>query len=177
MRRVAEQHSPDLVPEFAAAAEQIHAEIVNQAWNEQMGSFTGSYGARDLDASLLQLASLRFLDRGDPRLVRTVEAIARELDRNGWLLRYGIDDGFGRPQVSFVICNLWYSEALAWVGRLSKAQEVLGRALDAATPLGLLSEDYDPTSARQWGNFPQAYSHVGLIHAAFAASPRWTEVT
>jgi GH15 family glucan-1,4-alpha-glucosidase len=176
MRRVAEQHAPNLAAEFGAAAEHIHGEIAERAWSAEAGAFAGSYGGNDLDASLLQLAALRFLPRDDPRLVGTIEGIARQLGRNGWLLRYGIDDGFGQPQVSFLICNLWYVEALAVIGRMDEARSVLERCLQALTPLGLLSEDYDPVKKRQWGNYPQAYSHVGLIHAAFAASPRWTEV-
>ena len=78
--------------------------------------------------------------------------------------------------MSFLICNLWYVEALATIGRMDEARSVLERCLEALTPLGLLSEDYDPVNRRQWGNYPQAYSHVGLIHAAFAAAPRWAEV-
>jgi GH15 family glucan-1,4-alpha-glucosidase len=136
----------------------------------------GSYGGEELDASLLQMASLRFLPRDDRRLAATIEAVARELGRNGWIQRYRMDDGFGRPDMAFVICTLWYVEALAAVGRKAEAEEVLGRALAARSGLGLLAEDVDPKGGRQWGNFPQAYSHVGLIHAAFAASPRWTEV-
>jgi GH15 family glucan-1,4-alpha-glucosidase len=136
----------------------------------------GSYGGNELDASLLQMASLRFLPRDDPRLVGTLDAIARELDRDGWIQRYSRDDGFGRPDVAFVLCTLWYVEALATVGRTREAESVLEHALRALSPLGLLAEDVDPRTGRQWGNFPQAYSHVGLIHAAFAASPRWVEV-
>jgi len=176
MRGVARRHAPALEPEFAAAAERIHAEIVARAWDGERRAFVGSYGGPDLDASLLQMASLRFLARDDPRLVSTIEVLARELDHEGWLLRYRRDDGFGRPQVAFVLCSLWYVEALVAIGRTAEAERVLARVLAARSPLGLLAEDVDPLQGRQWGNFPQAYSHVGLIHAAFAASPRWREV-
>jgi GH15 family glucan-1,4-alpha-glucosidase len=105
-----------------------------------------------------------------------VDAIARELDQQGWIQRYKLDDGFGKPEVAFVLCTLWYVEALAKLGRLGEAEKVLARSLGALSPLGLLAEDVDPRNLRQWGNFPQAYSHVGLIHAAFAASPHWSDV-
>jgi len=176
MRVVAARHAPELVPEFGAAAERLRGEIVERAFDARRGTFVGSYGGGELDAALLQMASLRFLPKDDARLLGTLEAIARELDRGGWVQRYRHDDGFGRPDVAFVLCTLWYVEALATVGRLRQAELVLERALGALSPLGLLAEDFDPKAGRQWGNFPQAYSHVGLIHAAFAASPRWNEV-
>ena len=176
MRRVATHHAPALEAEFAAAAERIHADIDTRAWSTSLGGFAGSHGGNDLDASLLQMASLRFLPRDDLRLASTIDAIAAGLSDNGWLRRYRIDDGFGRPEVAFVICTLWYVEALAVMGRCREAEETLQRTLAALSPLGLIAEDYDPRGRRLWGNFPQAYSHVGLIHAAFAASPRWSEV-
>ncbi|HEX6884450.1 MAG TPA: glycoside hydrolase family 15 protein, partial [Planctomycetota bacterium] len=176
MRAVAQRHAPTLEQEFAAAAQRIHAELCARAFHPELGAFAGSYGSTDLDASLLQMAALRFLPRDDPRLGATVDAIARGLDQGGWIQRYKLDDGFGKPQVAFVLCSLWYVEALALLGRGREAEGVLERVLGALSPLGLLSEDVDPHSLRQWGNFPQAYSHVGLIHAAFAASPRWSEV-
>jgi GH15 family glucan-1,4-alpha-glucosidase len=176
MRAVATRHAAALAPEFAAAAERIHAEIVARAWSPSRGAFVGTYGGNDLDASLLQMASLRFLPKDDPRLLATLDTIAIELDQGGWVQRYKLDDGFGRPEVAFVLCTLWYVEALATVGRAREAEQVLARVLAVLSPLGLISEDLDPKGPRMWGNFPQAYSHVGMIHAAFAASPRWVEV-
>ena len=93
----------------------------------------------------------------------------------GWLHRYSLNDGFGKPSVAFVICTFWLIEALAATGRREEARAVFDR-IRALSPLGLLSEDYDPGVPRMWGNFPQTYSHVGLIHAAFAASPTWMDV-
>ena len=176
MARVAKDHASSLVAEFAAAADRIREDIVAKAWNADAGSFAGSHGGRDLDAALLQMASLRFLGGQDPRLIGTIDAIQENLFSNGWLMRYRIDDGFGRPEVAFLLCTFWLIEALAITGRAREAQVIMERAHSALTPLGLLSEDIDPKSLRLWGNFPQAYSHVGLIHAAFAASPRWAEV-
>jgi len=176
MRGVAALHAPSLESEFASAAARIREELEARAWNQERGCFVGSYGGADLDASLLQMAPLRFLPPGDPRLAATVDAISRDLGEQGWIQRYRLDDGFGRPEVAFVLCTLWYVEALATLGRHAEAEKVLARSLSALSPLGLLSEDVDPRGLRQWGNFPQAYSHVGLIHAAFAASPRWADV-
>jgi GH15 family glucan-1,4-alpha-glucosidase len=90
--------------------------------------------------------------------------------------RYSLNDGFGTPTVAFVICTFWLIEALATAGRREEAAALFTGIHGALSPLGLLSEDFDPDGHRMWGNFPQTYSHVGLIHAAFAASPTWTEV-
>jgi GH15 family glucan-1,4-alpha-glucosidase len=122
------------------------------------------------------MVRLRFLPIQDSRLTDTVNAIHTDLMRAGWLRRYSLDDGFGKPTVAFVICTFWLIEALAATGRREEAAAVMERIHVALSPLGLLSEDFDPSQSRMWGNFPQTYSHVGLIHAAFAASPSWTDV-
>ena len=109
-------------------------------------------------------------------LTGTINAIQKDLMRAGWLQRYSLNDGFGKPTVAFVICTFWLIEALATGGRREEARAMFDRIQPALSPLGLLSEDYDPSLPRMWGNFPQTYSHVGLIHAAFAASPTWPEV-
>jgi GH15 family glucan-1,4-alpha-glucosidase len=177
MARVAERHAPERAREFHDAAARIHAEIVQHAWNEKLGFFASQYGGSDLDASLLQMARLRFLPATDPRLQSTITAIQKGLDREGWLQRYAFNDGFGQPAVAFVICSFWLVEALVAIGRHEEARVVFDRIRAAAgSPLGILSEDYDPAAKRMWGNFPQTYSHAGLIHAAFAASPDWPEV-
>jgi GH15 family glucan-1,4-alpha-glucosidase len=121
------------------------------------------------------MAPLRFLPGNDPRLAATVDAIRGDLARDGWLMRYRNDDGLGVPSVAFVICTFWLAEALAVTGRVADAKAVMARVSDVLSPLGLMSEDCEIASRRLWGNFPQAYSHVGLIHAAFAASPRWAD--
>jgi GH15 family glucan-1,4-alpha-glucosidase len=176
MAGIADLHEPALAPEFHAAADRIHAEVVAQSWNPTKKSFVGHYGGEDLDASLLQMVRLRFLPPGDPGLSSTIDAIHRDLSRDGWLQRYSLNDGFGKPSVAFVICTFWLIEALAAAGRREEARAIFNRIHGALSPLGLLSEDYEPAPPRMWGNFPQTYSHVGLIHAAFAASPPWTEV-
>jgi GH15 family glucan-1,4-alpha-glucosidase len=176
MARVAARHAPALEAWFRDAAARLREEVVKHAWSAERGAFAGSYGGSDLDASLLQMATLRFLPGGDPRLAGTIDAIHQQLSRDGWLFRYRLDDGFGQPTVAFVICTFWLVEALAALGRKGEARAVMDRAQSVLSPLGLLSEDYDTSEPRMWGNFPQAYSHVGLIHAAFAASPRWEEI-
>jgi GH15 family glucan-1,4-alpha-glucosidase len=173
---VLEGTAPGAGAELAAAAKRIHAEILERAWRPGPGSFAASYQGSDLDASLLQMVPLRFLPRTDPRLGSTVDAIARTLGRGDWLDRYRHDDGFGTPQVAFVLCTFWLVQALAGLGRHEEAARRLEASFRALSPLGLLSEDFDPAARRLWGNYPQAYSHVGLIHAAFDASPRWPEV-
>jgi GH15 family glucan-1,4-alpha-glucosidase len=125
---------------------------------------------------LIQLAKLRFLPLDDPRMRSSLQAIQTGLGRDGWLFRYTHEDGFGRPTVAFVICTLWLAEAQALMGQREEARLLLERVCGALSPLGLLAEDYDPFGKRLWGNFPQAYSHAGLINAAFAVSPAWSEV-
>jgi GH15 family glucan-1,4-alpha-glucosidase len=176
MAGIASRHAPAHEAEFRFAAERIHADIIANSWNAQRQSFVGHYGGDDLDASLLQMIRLRFLPAGDPKSISTIDAIRKDLSLGGWLQRYSLNDGFGKPSVAFVICSFWLIEALAAAGRRSEASEIFERILEVTSPLGLLSEDYDPGEPRMWGNFPQTYSHVGLINAAFAASPQWTEV-
>jgi len=170
------RHAPESEAEFRAAAARLREEILRQCWRPDLGSFVASHGGQDLDASLLMMVPLRFLPGEDPRLATTVGAVLRGLGRGDWVDRYRRDDGFGLPQVAFVLCNFWLVQALAGTGRLAEARARLESAFRALSPLGLLAEDYDPAVGRLWGNFPQAYSHVGLIHAAFDASPPWREV-
>ena len=176
MSRVAAQHAPALEQEFGGHAQRIREEIAARAWNPDVGSFVGTYGGHELDASLLQMATLRFLPMNDHRLLGTINSIWKHLSRDGWLLRYRLNDGFGSPTVAFIICTFWLIEALGAVGRSDEAKQTMEQVRSALSPLGLLSEDYETPSLRMWGNFPQAYSHVGLIHAAFAASPRWADI-
>lgn len=176
MARIADLHVPSHAAEFHSAADRIHAEVIAHSWSRSRNSFVGHYGGEDLDASLLQMVRLRFLPAGDPKLTSTIDAIHKDLSVGGWLQRYSLNDGFGKPSVAFVICTFWLIEALSAVGRRDEASEFFDRIHGALSHLGLLSEDFDPVEPRMWGNFPQTYSHVGLINAAFAASPQWTDV-
>ena len=176
MARISDLHQPALAGEFHEAAERIREEVMSRSWSAARNSFVGHYGGEDLDASLLQMVRLRFLPADDARLKNTVDTIHKDLAWGAWLQRYSLNDGFGKPSVAFVICTFWLIEALAAAGRRAEARAVFDSIHGALSPLGLLSEDFDPAQPLMWGNFPQTYSHVGLIHAAFAASPTWTEV-
>jgi GH15 family glucan-1,4-alpha-glucosidase len=177
MTKVAERHlGADRASHYADAAGRIREEILKRAWNADVNSLVATYDGRDLDASLLQIAPLHFLPPDHPLLRSTIDTITARLARDGWLFRYHHDDGFGPPTVAFVLCTFWYADALAATGRTAEARAVVERARAALSPLGLLAEDFDSATGRLWGNYPQAYSHVGLIHAAFAASPRWAEI-
>lgn len=177
MTRVSAMHAPKLEDEFRIASNKIREEILANAWcSDDGGCFAATYGGKDLDASLLQMAFLRFLPFDDPKLSGTIRSIRNGLSNDGWLFRYRLDDGFGSPKVAFTICTFWLVEALADSGQMEEAKEIMDRVHSALSRLGLLSEDYETSNMRMWGNFPQAYSHVGLIHAAFAASPPWADV-
>lgn len=176
MASIASRHAPALEAPFRSAASRVHAELCEHAWNPRLSSFVGTYGGDDLDASVLQAVPLRFLPSDDARITSTIDALRRGLDLDGWMRRYAKDDGFGTPQVAFVLCKLWLIEALARTHRVDEARTLLDGVCASLAPLGLIAEDYAPRERRMWGNFPQAYSHVGLIHAAFAASPSWSEV-
>jgi GH15 family glucan-1,4-alpha-glucosidase len=176
MARVYSLHAPANEPEFRSAAERIREEIIAKAWCPTINSFAATYEGHDLDASLLQMAYLRFLPLDDPRIASSIKATRKGLANGDWLFRYQLDDGFGLPQVAFIICTFWLIEALADSGQTAEAKAVMDRVHSVFSGLGLLSEDYETSNMRMWGNFPQAYSHVGLIHAAFAASPPWADV-
>lgn len=175
MHRIAMHHSPADAAEFAENAQQIRGEILTRAVHPIRGCLVADYGGTEVDAALLQAVTLRLLRSDDPRLHSTVNVIQADLAQEGWLRRYRTDDGFGVPAVAFMLCTFWLIEALARLGRNAEARALMDRVREVQSPLGLLSEDVDPLTHTMWGNFPQAYSHVGLIHAAFAASPRWLE--
>ncbi|MFP5374628.1 MAG: glycoside hydrolase family 15 protein, partial [Gammaproteobacteria bacterium] len=158
-------------------ADLVHARIVAHAWDEERGHFVESWGGRRLDAALLLLADLGFVAPDDPRFVATVEAIGRELLRGDALFRYVAPDDFGAPETSFTICTFWYIDALAAIGRVGEARAMFERLLARRNPLGLLSEDLAFEDGEAWGNFPQTYSHVGLIIAAMRLSRPWQDAT
>lgn len=176
MRGIAARHAPGLAGSFAEAERHLRQQIIERAWNPRLGAFSSTYGGDQLDASLLEMANLRFLPQTDTRLLGTIEAIRKGLSQDGWLLRYRADDGLGSTTVAFLLCSYWLVEALAAVGQPDEARRVLQQILRVGSPLGLLAEDCDTATGQLWGNYPQAYSHVGMIHAAFAASPRWADV-
>ncbi|MEW5834223.1 MAG: glycoside hydrolase family 15 protein [Pseudomonadota bacterium] len=153
----------------------LRERILARSWNERLGHFVDAYGGEHLDASLLLLADIGFVDPTDPRFVATVDAVGVALGRGDYLFRYMAPDDFGTPETSFTICTFWYIEALAATGRRQRAREMFELLLARRNALGLLSEDLAPTSGEHWGNFPQTYSMVGLIQAAMRLSRRWED--
>ena len=176
MATVASILKPEAVDEFRSAAARLREEVLTKAVDPARNSLVAVYGGLEVDAALLQAVTLRLLPAQDPRMLATVDAVRRDLESGGWLRRYRTDDGFGVPSVAFVICTFWMVEALALVGRVDEARAMMARLKSVRSPLGLLAEDVAPETGEMWGNFPQAYSHVGMIHAAFAASPKWSEI-
>ena len=148
----------------------VHAEVCEHGWNEDVGAFTQYYGATTLDASLLLMCSVGFLPGDDDRLVRTVDAIQRELTSDGFVKRYqtGPDNADGLPghEGAFLLTTFWLADSLAFIGRTDEATEIFERLLALRNDVGLLSEEYDTDAQRMLGNFPQAFSHIGLIHTA-----------
>lgn len=173
---VAARYRPSDEAALRDGAARIQSEIFARAWSADRQALAGWYDGSNLDASLLQMAPLRIVGPDDPRLRSTVDSIWKGLSHNGWLLRYSDDDGFGVPTVAFTLCTFWLIEALATLGRLSEARDLMAQATRVLTPLGLMSEDLDTATGLMSGNFPQAYSHVGFIRAAFAAAPPWREI-
>ena len=162
---------------WSGRAAAIHDRVLREAWNEAHGHFADAFGGERLDASLLLLADLGFIAADDPRFIATVEAIGRELRRGDGLFRYVAADDFGTPETSFTICTFWYIDALAAIGRRDEARVLFERLLARRNPLGLLSEDLAFDDGEAWGNFPQTYSHVGLIIAAMRLSRPWQDAT
>jgi GH15 family glucan-1,4-alpha-glucosidase len=158
-------------------ADTVRERVLHEAWNPQRGHFVDAFGSDRLDASLLLLADLGFVKADDPRFIGTVEAIGRDLRRGDALFRYIAPDDFGDPETSFTICTFWYIDALASIGRMDEARGMFERLLARRNPLGLLSEDLAFDDGEPWGNFPQTYSHVGLINAAMRLSRPWQDAT
>lgn len=157
---------PDLAEQWEAIADQEREVVLSRGYNAEAGFFAQTLDGRNPDASLLLLPTLGIIDASDPRFHSTVEAYSRILAPDGLMKRYATMDDFGETTSAFTICSFWWCEALALMGRLEEAIEVFQRLMGHANPLGLFSEDIDPATGAMLGNFPQAYTHVGLIHAA-----------
>ena len=157
-------------------ADSIRGAIETKAWHEGERRFAATFGGDELDASLLQLIDMRFLDAADPRFLNTFNAVERGLRRGEHMLRYAAEDDFGLPETAFNFCTFWLIEALHLVGRSEEARELYEKMLERLTPAGLLSEDTDFETGELWGNYPQTYSLVGLINCAGLLSRPWTSV-
>jgi GH15 family glucan-1,4-alpha-glucosidase len=147
---------------------QIRAAVQRHGYDRHRGIFTQAFGAGELDAALLQLPALGFVDWCDPRMRRTTDAIAATLGRDGLVRRYRADDGLAGGEGAFLACTFWLAECLARQGRLDQARTWFTRAAATANDLGLLAEQVDPRSGELLGNFPQGLSHLAHLAAAVA---------
>jgi len=159
----------DRVPAWTAVRSDIRAAILEQGWNAEIGAFTQAFGSAQLDASSLLVALVGFLPPDDPRLASTIDAITEKLsDERGLLYRYRGDDGLDGDEGTFLLCTFWLAEALAVTGRTAEAERILELAAASANDLGLLAEQVSQRTGELLGNYPQAFSHLGLILAAQA---------
>ncbi|MGF6886214.1 GH15 family glucan-1,4-alpha-glucosidase [Nocardia sp. GAS34] len=166
--RLAEMHGEtDYAKKWSEIADEIHADILDNGVNAE-GIFTQTYGRDTLDASLLLVVLLRFLPPDDPRVRKTVLAIADDLTEQGLVLRYRTDttdDGLSGVEGTFTICSFWLVSALVEIGEVQRARHLCERLLGYASPLELYAEEIDPRTGRHLGNFPQAFTHLALINA------------
>ncbi|KTT71095.1 glycoside hydrolase family 15 protein [Sphingomonas endophytica] len=161
---------------WAERAQVIRDRIESAAWRENTRRMSATFGGDDLDASVLQLLDLRFLEADDPRFLDTLVAIEKGLRRGSTMLRYDTEDDFGLPETAFNVCTFWLIEALFLTGRTDEARVLFEEMLTRCTAAGLLSEDIDPQSGELWGNYPQTYSLVGMINCAAMLSKPWSSI-
>jgi GH15 family glucan-1,4-alpha-glucosidase len=154
---------------------QIHQQVCRRGYDPERKTFTQSYGSTQLDAGLLMISLVGFLPPSDQRVAGTVAAIQRELCQDGFVRRYPTQegdaiDGLPSGEGTFLACSFWLVDNLALLGRDREARHLFERLLGLCNDLGLLAEEYDPATGRLLGNFPQAFSHVGLVNAAYNLS-------
>jgi GH15 family glucan-1,4-alpha-glucosidase len=162
-----EQEGP--VDRWRALRAAVHREVCERGYDRERNTFTQSYGSRGLDAATLMIPVVGFLPPTDERVIGTVEAIQRELLHDGFVLRYDTreaDDGQPPGEGAFLPCSFWLADCLTLIGRHEEAREMFDRLAGLANDVGLLAEEYDPRLGRQVGNFPQAFTHVGLVNTA-----------
>jgi GH15 family glucan-1,4-alpha-glucosidase len=161
---------------WQALRQAIFDDVCSRGYNEKRGSFVQSYDSDQLDASLLMIPLVGFLPATDPRVVGTIQAIRRELVFGGLVYRYhptesvGVD-GLPPGEGAFLPCSFWLADCLYLMGQKDEARNLFNRLLAMRNSLGLISEEYDPKTRRLIGNFPQAFSHVGLVNTAQNLSP------
>jgi GH15 family glucan-1,4-alpha-glucosidase len=166
------------IDRYRAARKEIRASVLREGYNADKGAFVQFYGSDRLDASLLLIPLVGFLPADDPRVVGTVEAIQRELMREGFVERYRADDenvgvdGLPPGEGVFLPCSFWLAAVLAQQGRYDEALELFERLLSLRNDLGLISEEYDPERKRLVGNFPQAFTHLTLVETAYTLAKR-----
>jgi alpha,alpha-trehalase len=161
----------DRVATWASVQEQIRTAILRDGWSDRANAFTQSFGSDDLDASNLMLPLVGFLPPDDPRVLSTIAAIEERLtDARGLVYRYRAHDGLDGGEGVFLLCTFWLAQALAVTGEVARARTVFERAAAFVNDVGLLAEEADPVTGELLGNFPQAFSHIGLVNAAWAIS-------
>ena len=158
------------VDRWRAVRDRIRADILDNGFDKAKNSFVQHYGGDALDASLLLIPQVGFLEPDDPRVAGTIAAIERELLHEGFVLRYAtqeVDDGVGGREGAFLACSFWLADAYVMLGRMDDANALFERLLGLCNDLGLLAEEYDPAAKRLVGNFPQGFSHIGLVNTAY----------
>jgi GH15 family glucan-1,4-alpha-glucosidase len=165
-------HVAGRISGWTAARDEIWETVVRDGWSDTAGAFTQTFGGADLDAANLMMPIVGFLPADDPRMLATIEAVADRLtDARGLVYRYRTEagvDGLAGREGTFLLCTFWLAQAFAQAGRLSQARDVFERAIAYVNDVGLLAEEVDPASGELLGNFPQAFSHIGLVNAAWA---------
>ena len=161
------------VKEWRAARDEIRDAVLERGWSEKRGAYAQSFDSDELDAAQLLMPILGFLPATDERMRATIDAIANELTENGLVLRYrneeGLNaDGLTGEEGTFVICSFWLVTCLAKAGEVDRAERLFDQLVGYANDLGLLAEEIETEHGEQLGNFPQAFSHIGLITAAYA---------
>ncbi|MFD7084080.1 glycoside hydrolase family 15 protein [Streptomyces sp. NPDC059918] len=162
-----EVRGPELRKRWVREREEIRAEIERRGVDPETGAFVQAFDSSAPDATALQAILRGFVAPDDPRAAATIDLIETELTRDGHVYRYHGGDGLKGGEGSFVLCTLWLASALAYVGRMEEAEQRLGLVLGCANDLGLLAEEYDPLTRSQLGNFPQGFSHLGVIATAY----------
>ncbi len=165
----------DRINYWRTRADTIRDAILERAWNPERGAIVGAFDHDDLDASVLLLPELGLIEANDPRFLATVDAIGRELVRNGHVMRYTAEDDFGLPENAFLVCRFWYLDALAATGRRDEARAMFEDVIGYRNTFGILSEDIHPQTGALWGNLPQTYSMAGLISSATRLSRSWED--
>ncbi len=173
IRSAEEFDLPAPLDEWRAWRDAIHAQVCDKGYNPALGAFVQSYGAQNLDASLLMIALVGFLPVTDPRVAGTIAAIERDLLRDGFVIRYDTGaaaDGLPPGEGAFLACSFWLADNYVLQGRLDDARKLFESLLALTNDVGLLAEEYDPVQKRQVGNFPQAFSHIALVNTAYNLS-------
>ena len=177
LARIAEQLGlRDRYEFWQTHADDIKAVILKRAWSPQRQAFVESFEGKMLDAGVLLMAEVGFINPHDPRFVSTLDVVEKTLGRGPYMMRYEAPDDFGPPDTAFNICAFWRVTALARSGRKEEAREIFNALLASRNHLGLMSEDTKPDTGEAFGNFPQTYSMVGIINAAQLLSLSWDEV-